>query len=186
MPRIRLFLLAMFFLTLTARVHAAEKSWVGKKIMTKEGRIALRVVDDNDQWKNVGEVTDFVVTVEKEDGHWIKIRSRGIAGWIDRNDAVLLEDAIEYFTDRILCKGQDAYAYLNRGIAWKEKGEYDLAIKDYNEAIRLKPKEAIPYIARGNIWTIKQDYDKAIQHYDEAIRIDPKDALTFYNRGTAW
>ena len=35
--------------------------------------------------------------------------------------------------------------YINRGIFYHAKGEYDLAIVDFTEAIRLKPDDAKAY-----------------------------------------
>jgi len=63
--------------------------------MSKYGILDLRIVDDNDQWQVVGKMKDAVVPVERDDGHWIKVRSGNLAGWIDKNDAVLLENAID-------------------------------------------------------------------------------------------
>ena len=45
-----------------------------------------------------------------------------------------------------------ATAYINRGIAWNDKEEYDKAIADFNEAIRLDPEDAQAYIDRGDAW----------------------------------
>ena len=42
-----------------------------------------------------------------------------------------------------------ALAFLNRGLAHAEKGEFDWAIKDYDEAIRLDPANATALYARG-------------------------------------
>jgi tetratricopeptide (TPR) repeat protein len=171
---------------LTTPAHAADGSWVGKKIMTKEGAIDLRIVDKNDQWQVVGKVKDAVVVVEKEDGHWIKVRSGGVSGWIDKNDAVLLENAVDFFTDYIERNPRDAFGYGMRGIAWCEKGEYDIAIKDYGEAIRLDPRDPANFNSQGLAWSAKKEYDKALRDFDEAIRLDPKNAFNFNNRGLAW
>ena len=40
-------------------------------------------------------------------------------------------------------------AYHNRGYFWKNKKEYDKAIKDYTKAIELDPEYAWPYNNRG-------------------------------------
>jgi tetratricopeptide (TPR) repeat protein len=38
-----------------------------------------------------------------------------------------------------------ALAHNNRGVAYKVKGEYDLALKDYDQAIQLNPNSASHY-----------------------------------------
>lgn len=76
--------------------------------------------------------------------------------------------------------------YTNRGIAWREKKEYDCATADYTEAIRLDPKYAIAYNNRGLVWHDKKEYDRAIADYSEAIRLDPKYAIAYANRGNSW
>ncbi|MCD6490503.1 MAG: tetratricopeptide repeat protein [Thermodesulfobacterium sp.] len=43
-----------------------------------------------------------------------------------------------------------AVAYYNRGNAYLNKGEYDLAIKDLTKAIELNPNYAAAYNNRGN------------------------------------
>ena len=40
---------------------------------------------------------------------------------------------------------QDHIFYNNRGIDYGEKGEHDLAIKDFTKAIELKPDYAFAY-----------------------------------------
>jgi len=46
-------------------------------------------------------------------------------------------------------RSDDAEAYCSRGFAHAEKGEYDLAIKDYGKAIDLNPDYALAYYNRG-------------------------------------
>ena len=49
-----------------------------------------------------------------------------------------------------LWKGPNlAWAYINRGIAYRAKGEPDRAIEDYDKAIWLNPKFADAYNRRG-------------------------------------
>ena len=50
---------------------------------------------------------------------------------------------------------QDHVFYNNRGIDHGERGEYDLAIKDFTKAIKLKPDYAFAYNNRGAVYRSK-------------------------------
>jgi tetratricopeptide (TPR) repeat protein len=45
-----------------------------------------------------------------------------------------------------------AAAYINRGVAWAARGEYDRALADYSEALRLDPRYADAYNNRAWLW----------------------------------
>ena len=88
-------------------------------------------------------------------------------------------------------KLKDADAYVNRGIAWDNKGEYDKAIADYNLALAINPQFALAYNNRGLAWYKKGEYDKAIADFNEVERfLDPSDAAniaaTYNSRGLTW
>jgi tetratricopeptide (TPR) repeat protein len=79
-----------------------------------------------------------------------------------------------------------ALAHNNRGVAYKIKGEYDLALGDYDQAIQLNPNAASHYNNRGIIYRLKHDYDRAIADYDEAIWLKSDYVAAFYNRALAY
>jgi tetratricopeptide (TPR) repeat protein len=79
-----------------------------------------------------------------------------------------------------------ALAYNNRGVAYKTKEAYDLALQDYNQAIQLNPSAANHYNNRGIIYRIKHEYDRAIADYDEAIWLKSGYVAAFYNRALAY
>ena len=66
-----------------------------------------------------------------------------------------------------------AEAYLNRGVVYNGKGDYDKAISEYTEAIRLNPKYVEAYNNRGYAYMGKKEYDKAIEDFEAALRIKP-------------
>ena len=82
-----------------------------------------------------------------------------------------------------------ALAYISRGFAYNEKGDYDQAIADYDQALLLKPKDAVAYNNRGAAYNEKGDYDQAIADYNQALRFNlrfkPK-AGYYNNRGFAY
>ena len=86
-----------------------------------------------------------------------------------------------------LWKGPNlAWAYTNRGIAYRAKGEPDRAIADYDKAIWLNPKFADAYNRRGSAYDDRGDRDRAIADYDQAIRLNPNFAEAYNNRGIAY
>jgi tetratricopeptide (TPR) repeat protein len=161
-------------------------SWVGKRVMMKRSDVKLRLTDENHVERVVGTVRDHVLTVRKSQGSWIAVRSRGVTGWVRKDEAVPLESAISYFTARIDQNDRDDEAYSQRATAWAERGELDIALRDHNEAIRLSPNSAAHFNNRAFVYYRTRDYDRAIPDYDEAIRLDPKRATAFFNRGNVY
>jgi tetratricopeptide (TPR) repeat protein len=89
---------------------------------------------------------------------------------------------------------ETAREYVDRGDAWRHKGEHDKAIADYTQAIAAanpkdhedKPTIFLAYLNRGLVWRHKGDYDKAIADYDKALAIEPNNAPVYVVRGSAW
>ena len=80
------------------------------------------------------------------------------------------KEAIEYLDQAIRLDPKYAYAYNNRGMAYKDLGQYKGAIEDYDQAIRLDPKYAYAYYNRGNAYkkigqhaNVANDYNKYLQ-----------------------
>lgn len=73
-----------------------------------------------------------------------------------------------------------------RGLAWLEKGEYDISLKDFDEVLRLAPKLGLGYLSRGRCKAAKRDHDKAIDDYNMAIRLDSNNARAWIFRGISW
>jgi tetratricopeptide (TPR) repeat protein len=81
---------------------------------------------------------------------------------------------------------ETAGAFLDRGILFTDRGDYDTAIADYTEAITLNPNLAAAYFHRGITYSLQEDYDRAISDYTQAIRIDPDYAQAYYHRGITY
>ena len=74
------------------------------------------------------------------------------------------------------------WAFVNRGMAYSAKGEYDRAITDYNQAINLNPKSAKAFNNRANAYYHKGEYARAVPDYDRAIKINPGFTIAKKNR----
>src|SRR5262249_47789105 len=73
-----------------------------------------------------------------------------------KDDAALLDDAVDYFTQRIRANPKDDVAYAYRAWVWKLKGELGISMKDNDEAIRLAPTRASWWHNRGILWNTKK------------------------------
>lgn len=72
-------------------------------------------------------------------------------------------------------------SYINRGIAYYAKGQYDQAVADYSTAIKANPRYEKAYFNRGNAYYAKGQYDEAIADYGKAIELNPKNPYAYYN-----
>ena len=81
---------------------------------------------------------------------------------------------------------QEHVFYNNRGIDYGEKGEVDLAIKDFTKAIELKPDYAFAYNNRGAVYRTKGEHDLAIKDCNKAIQLKSDYAEPYSNRGSAY
>jgi Flp pilus assembly protein TadD len=91
--------------------------------------------------------------------------------------------AIRGCTTVIQQNPRNSIAYVNRGIAYENKGEHDRAIADFNKAIEINPKYASAYNNRGWVYRMKADYDRAISDANVAISLDPKVKNFYHTRG---
>ena len=81
--------------------------------------------------------------------------------------------------------GKIAWAYNNRGNAYRDTGDLDHAFADYAKAIETEPNFADAYNNRGIAYSKKGDLDRALANFDKAIELDPKFAAAYNNRGVA-
>ena len=75
------------------------------------------------------------------------------------------------------------YAYNNRGLSYKNLGQFDGAIQDFDKAIELDPNDAAAYYNRGNSYAARKQYEPAIRDYDKTIELNPNNATAYNNRG---
>jgi Flp pilus assembly protein TadD len=81
--------------------------------------------------------------------------------------------------------GKHSAVYRNRGIAYLETGQSDLAIADFSKALGLNPNEEETYNDRGAAYLGKGWTESAIGDFSRAIRLNPKNAEPYRNRGAA-
>jgi len=67
-------------------------------------------------------------------------------------------------------------AYWLRSMAYEEKGDYDLAIKDKDRLIQNDSSTSHFYSERGDLYAKKGNYEKAVEDYEAALKINPNES----------
>jgi tetratricopeptide (TPR) repeat protein len=101
-----------------------------------------------------------------------------VAVWKD--DESLFGDVIARFPGRV------AAAYNNRGNAYCEQGQLELALADYDLGIALKPDDPEGYINRGSLQRQTGRLEEALADYAKALELDPNDDRAYENRGNVY
>lgn len=76
--------------------------------------------------------------------------------------------------------------YLNTGIAYSEKGDFEKAIYEFNIALEKEPRSILVLNNKGIVYTKQHLFDLAILEFNKALEIDQKWAEVWNNRGDAY
>jgi tetratricopeptide (TPR) repeat protein len=75
--------------------------------------------------------------------------------------------------------------YNNRGTAYLENNQLDLAKRDFEEVLKKDPKNAAAYNNLASLELKQKNYQKTREYCTKAIELDPKLGPAYYNRGLA-
>jgi len=64
----------------------------------------------------------------------------------------------------------DARQHNDLGVAYQQRGEPDLALREYERAARLEPQWARPWINSGNVLAEQEQWRQAAKSYRQALR----------------
>ena len=92
------------------------------------------------------------------------------------NEAKDPEEKIKYYTKAIEINPYNAQYYYYRGLAYKAKARFPLAIEDFSKAIMYQANYPSAYLNRGFSYYEMGQQDAAIADYTQAISLDPRDA----------
>jgi tetratricopeptide (TPR) repeat protein len=85
-----------------------------------------------------------------------------------------------------LDKANLAAVLYNRGNAYKEKSQNDLAVADYTAAIALKPDLVQAYNNRGSVYRATGHTAESIEDFSHALALKPDDEGALINRAIAY
>ena len=83
-------------------------------------------------------------------------------------------------------KRQEAAIHNNRGLAYRDEGDYDRAIESFTKAIELNPNYAVAYNNRGDVYRENGNFDRAIADYTKAIELKPDFVEAYNHRDDAY
>ncbi len=104
-----------------------------------------------------------------DDGHGSARHNRGMIK-LGRGN---YDGAIEDFTVSIRTSA-DEITHNSRGVAYRNKGEFQLAMSDFNEAIRFDPKYGRAYYNRGMLHSRAGAADLAVADLRRSVELDPQ------------
>jgi tetratricopeptide (TPR) repeat protein len=181
---IALILLIIGTIDLPLRAQA-NPGWIGKRVLPRTSKFTLLI--NGEAFDRTDEEVDLY-RVEQVDGTslLLKAQAHGARGWAERDQVILVEHAVEFFTQQIQAHPDSVYFHTARALLLTDRKEYDRALRDYDAAVLLDPKHAAHYRGRGQVWQFKKNDDKAIADFNEAIKLDAKSARAFLGRAAAW
>jgi tetratricopeptide (TPR) repeat protein len=171
----------------TAQEPPPAHPLAGNQVLLTRPDVPLFVLKDG-AWQEAGKVPRTIALVKQANDSAYRVQAGELDGWVRKAEAVLLDDAAAYFTDRLAKDANDAFAHAQRAIARSERRfiDYDGAIADLDEAVRLQPKDPLYWRYRGLIRAFKGDYDRALADLDESVRLDPTSADAYNKRSQVW
>ena len=97
----------------------------------------------------------------------------------------LHERAIQDFNQAIQLKPDYYLAFVSRGYAYANLGQYQRVVEDYDEALRLQPDNTYALNDRGYSYYRLGQYQRAIQDYDRVLQLNPYFNIAYQNRCSA-
>ncbi len=93
------------------------------------------------------------------------------------------KDDLSLWNNAVLMSPNKARPYISRGIAYGERGDFDLALADLNKGIEMAPRYSVPYSVRGYVYEKQGKFMKALVEYTKVIIIDPANPMAYFRRG---
>jgi tetratricopeptide (TPR) repeat protein len=91
--------------------------------------------------------------------------------------------AIEYLKRSIVSDPEDAYAYYQLGLIYKERRDFVKAENIYLKLLKLFPDHPYANYDLGYVYREMKLYKKAIEQYKKALKIDPENINALFDIG---
>ncbi|MEQ8477633.1 tetratricopeptide repeat protein [Fulvivirga sp.] len=96
------------------------------------------------------------------------------------------EKAVEAYTIYLNTEPRDIKTIYNRGRAYEELGEYELALKDFNRVIKEDPLNVNAHLSiMADYYDRLNDYENTIFFAEKVLKLDETNAYAFTLKGKA-
>lgn len=172
-------------------ISELERIEMVSSVTVRAGQSALQVQEHTDELLRLGSACYHLGQYERALAHYNKavelapedpnvLINRGVVNQALGRHQPALQDL-----ESALKLGENAWAYLYRGMLWERIGEDRRALEDYSRAIRLDSSLAVGYYRRGLLHARSREYDKALQDQNRVVELDGNHAGAHTARGVA-
>jgi tetratricopeptide (TPR) repeat protein len=113
-------------------------------------------------------------------GCWVIAAIRGEPTW---SDSRRFGVAVNNYSLRLYCNGNDQHSLGERGFAYSKMGRYDELIEDMNVLLAANPTSAWALRMRGFGHQEKEEFESAMADFHRAIELAPNDPWTHAHLG---
>lgn len=157
--------------------------WAGKRIVLLRGLGEFHPGDGSPERDAVGVNLVTVALRIEGDRVWINSTGGDQNGWVEKKNAMLLEDAPPYFEALVRDDPMNWDAWLRRAEVEHALNQREASLADYAKAISLHPGEAFLFLRRGrHLWTM-HDCRRALADYQQALDLSSGSAVRGYDLG---
>src|SRR5262245_41046752 len=127
-------------------VIAMDPSWKGKEVILTRAGVKLEVsAGEKIAPRTSGVANDVTFRVLKDKNGRLLIESRRQRGWIAKGDAVLIDQAVTYFTEQVAHHPEDSHACTARRVVRMSQNEPGHSHADHHEAVQPHHKATLDY-----------------------------------------
>jgi tetratricopeptide (TPR) repeat protein len=96
-----------------------------------------------------------------------------------------LSAAIEAYTGAITLRDDSMAAHLKRGLAYRQRGELEAALRDLRRASELDPTAPRVFEWQGDVSASLGRYARAAERFEQSLALDDRQAEVFYKLAVA-
>lgn len=161
---------------------------------TEAEQLYKRVIELNPSLDRPYQQLAFIYWLKKNDAQegrkWAKLALEKSPNNIYADYILAMTEEGEGKTDALLklVEKNKNYARVYNGLGkiYKQKKDWEEAIKWYKKAIEINPKYEAPYYGLGVVYYTKGEYDEAIRWFEECLRVNSKYTSPLCGLGSAY